>query len=118
MVSNRMAPMNASNDSDDSNESDDSEQLARASLNLETAKIPWSELQRFFAGGVAIGVAPELDLLEVAYQMSQDNKPCIARWMADGQVAAVSDEQALQWLQADAEVWSVVVRPWVLVQPV
>ena len=118
MVSNRMAPMNASNDSDDGNESDDSEQLARASLNLETAKILWSDLQRFFAGGVAIGVAPELDLLEVAYQMSQDNKPCIARWMADGQVAAVSDEQALQWLQADAEVWSVVVRPWVLVQAV
>jgi hypothetical protein len=108
--------MNAINDSNDSNEIDDSEQLARASLNLETAKIPWSELQRFFAGGVAIGVAPGLDLLDVAYQMSQDNKPCVARWVADGQIAAVSDEQALQWLQADVEVWSVVVRPWVLVQ--
>jgi hypothetical protein len=110
--------MNVSDDVDESDERDDSVQLARAGLNQETAKIPWSELQRFFAGGVAIGVAPELDLLEVAYQMSRDNTPCINLWMADGQLAAVSDEQALQWLQADTVVWSVVVRPWVLVQAV
>jgi hypothetical protein len=96
--------------------SEDNEQLARANLNGETAKIPWRELQRFFASGSAIGIAPGLDLIEVALQMSQDNKACIAQWMAAGQLAAVSDEQALQWLEADALVWSVVVKPWVLVQ--
>lgn len=96
--------------------SEDNEQLARASLNAETAKIPWRELQRFFASGSAIGVAPGLDLIEVAYQMSQDNKAGIAQWMAEGQLAAVCDEQALQWLEADTLVWSVVVKPWVLVQ--
>ncbi len=95
---------------------DDTEEQTRARLNRETAKIPWRELQRFFAGGATIAVDPELGLLEVAVQMSLDNAACIARWMAEGQLAKVSDDQARQWLEADALVWSVVIRPWVLVQ--
>ena len=35
--------------------------LEKAKLNLETSKIPWLELQRFFAGGLAIAVTNELD---------------------------------------------------------
>ena len=32
-------------------------------------------------------------------------------------IARVSDAQALAWYEADADVWAVVVRPYVLVQP-
>ena len=92
------------------------EAAERARVNGETAKIAWHELQRFFARGATVAVAPELDLLEVAYQMSRDDKTRIARWMDEGRLAKVADEQALQWLEADALVWSVVVKPWVLVQ--
>lgn len=98
--------------------SDKTEQADRARLHGETAKINWSELQRFFASGAAVAVAPELDLLEVAYQMSRDNKTRVAQWMDEGQLGKVSDEQARLWLDADALVWSVVVKPWVLVQAV
>jgi hypothetical protein len=87
-------------------------------LNQETARIAWRELQRFFARGVTIAVAPELDLLLVASEIAGDNKAAVAAWMETRQLAAVSDEQARQWLDADAQVWSVVVKPWVLVQPV
>jgi len=38
--------------------------------------------------------------------------------MADGVVGPVSDAHAVEWLEARALMWSVVVRPWVLVQPV
>ncbi len=87
-------------------------------LNQETARIAWRDLQRFFARGVTVAVAPGLDLLQVASEIARDNKAAVMGWMATNQVVAVSDEQAMQWLDADAQVWSVVVKPWVLVQPV
>jgi hypothetical protein len=88
----------------------------RASVNLETAQIAWRELQRYFASGAAIAVSDTLDLVEVAFQISEDNAEQISQWVQSGQVARVSDEQALAWYEADALVWAVVVRPYVLVQ--
>ena len=90
----------------------------RARIHAETAKIGWQELQRFFAQGLAIGVRPELDLVDVAWEMSCDNKSRIEAWMNSGEVTQVSDAQAIEWFEANALMWCVVVRPWVLVQPV
>lgn len=90
--------------------------LSREKLNQETGRIAWKELQRFFAAGKVIVAAPELDLVEVAFQISMDNKADVAKWMEQGQLAAVNDDQARQWFENDAELWSVVVKPWVLVQ--
>jgi len=94
------------------------EQIDRVKINQETSRIAWSELQRFFASGGAIYVSSDLDLVEVAFQLSRDNRPQVEQWMAAGQVANVSDEQALAWHKADAELWAVVVSPFVLVQPI
>lgn len=92
------------------------EDIDRAQLNLETAQIAWRELQRYFASGVAIAVSAELDLVEVAYQISQDNAAQVSIWLESGHIARVSDEQALAWHEADALVWAVVAKPYVLVQ--
>ncbi len=92
------------------------DEVYRAKMNLETSRIAWRELQRFFASGAAIFVSPGLDLVEVAFQISEDNKEVVLAWMGTGQVAKVSDEQALAWFEADAAVWAVVVSPYVLVQ--
>ena len=92
------------------------EEITRAKVNLETAQIAWKELLRFFAGGLVIAVSPQLDLVEVALQMSQDNKTQIEQWMAEGKIAKVSDELAKEWLEADAVLWAVVVKPWIVVQ--
>jgi hypothetical protein len=91
-------------------------EIAREKVNLETSKISWKELERFFARGMAVFVASSLDLVDVAYQFSIDNKDQVAQWMHNGQIALVSDQQALKWLEANAEVWAVVVKPWILVQ--
>lgn len=92
------------------------EEIYRAKVNLETSRIAWKELQRFFASGAAIAVSAELDLVEVAFQISEDNRGQVAQWMAAGQLGKVTDEQALAWYDADADVWAVVVSPYVLVQ--
>lgn len=90
--------------------------IAKEKVNLETSQISWKELQRFFACGATVFVASDLDLVDVAYQFSIDNKDQVALWMQNHQVALVSDHQALNWLEADATVWAVVVKPWILVQ--
>ena len=92
------------------------QEILRAKVNLETSRIAWKELQRFFASGAAISVSSELDLVEVALQISEDNKVQVEQWLVSGQIGKVSDEQAKAWYEADADVWAVVVSPYVLVQ--
>ena len=92
------------------------QEIDRINLNLETSRIAWEELQRFFASGKAIFVSDTLDLIDVAIQISKDNKEQVEQWMEAGLVTPVSDAQAQTWFEANAEVWAVVVRPYVLVQ--
>jgi hypothetical protein len=93
------------------------QEIYRAKLNLETSQMAWKDMQRYFASGAALYVAADLDLVEVAFQMSEDNTAQIQQWMAAGQFGKVRDEQAAEWYKADAMLWVVVVSPWVLVQP-
>lgn len=90
--------------------------LMREKVNLETSQIHWHELQRFFAKGEAVAVSSDLDLVEVAYQFSIDNKQQVAQWLSEQKVGKVSDDQAKTWLANNTMVWAVVVKPWLLVQ--
>ena len=88
----------------------------KTKLNLETATAPWRELQTFFAQGLILNIAKDLDLLTVGEQFAADNKVLFEQWLASGQVAQVSDQQALDWYDNDATVWALVIKPWILVQ--
>ena len=90
--------------------------MSKKELNLETSQIPWHELQRFFAQGLAISVCSTIDLVDAAYQFSIDNKKQVEHWLTEKKVIPVSDQQALDWYNEKAVVWAVVVKPWVLVQ--
>jgi hypothetical protein len=90
--------------------------LLRAKLNQETSRMQWSELLRYFAAGTVIAVSDDLDLIDVAARISIDDTASIAQWMAESRVVKVSDAQAKAWLDADAALWTVVVKPWILVQ--
>lgn len=98
-------------------DADKQDELLRAKLNQETARMPWKELQRYFAGGTVIAVSHELDLVEVAARIANDDKAAVSQWMSENRIAKVSDEQALAWWDADIVLWAVVVKPWILVQP-
>ena len=91
---------------------------ARVRILAETAKIAWKDLQRYFAQGVVVMVKPGQDLVDVAYEITRDNEQQVKRWMEAGTLQNVSDNQAREWLEANALMWAVVVKPWVLVQPV
>lgn len=87
-------------------------------LNQETAKIPWQEMQRFFASGNALYVDESLDLIDVAIEFSLDNTDVLQPLIEKQQLATVTDQQAISWIDNDSLVWAVVIAPWVLVQPV
>lgn len=98
----------------DAEQQDDT--LLREKINLETAQIAWADLQRHYAAGNVLQVATDADLVEIAFQMSKDNRKQVTIWMANGELAQVADEQALAWFEAGAQLWAVVISPFVLVQ--
>lgn len=85
-------------------------------LNEQTAQMHWSELERFFASGALISVAGELDLIDVGARIAADDKDSVLGWMNAGLLTKVTDEQAGSWHAEDALLWTVVVKPWILVQ--
>ena len=93
-------------------------ELERAKIVSETAKIPWLELQRFFAAGKVMSVAAELDLVDVAYAFQLDDIEQVKTWTESLQVSLVNDDRAKHWVASEAMLWAVVVKPWVLVQTI
>ena len=85
-------------------------------INLETARIGWQELQRYFAMGVLIVVERELDLVSIASAFIDDDSNQIQSLMSQGNVRKAGTGDAKRWEQLYTEFWAVVVAPWVLVQ--
>ncbi len=85
-------------------------------LNRETSKIDWQALQRFYAQGAVLVVAPSLDLVATAAAVAEDNSAYIADLLKQDLLKKADEAQAAKWLADKCEVWAVVVAPWVLVQ--
>ncbi|HEX3379357.1 MAG TPA: DUF2288 domain-containing protein [Paraburkholderia sp.] len=87
-----------------------------AKLLGETAKIGWSELERFFARGILLRVTRDVDLVSVAEAIANDDTTQVAQWLSAGLVERVQSETAADFAARDPELWAVVVSPWVCVQ--
>jgi hypothetical protein len=85
-------------------------------LLAETAQIEWPELQRFFARGVLLKVARDLDLVSVAECVANDDAAQVAAWLSAGLLERVQPETAQDFAARNPELWAVVVSPWVCVQ--
>ncbi len=95
---------------------DDDTPDLRSLLNAQTGTARWSELERHFARGVLVLVAPDLDLIEVAARIAEDDKAQVEAWMGSGQLRGPEIADAREWHEHDTEFWTVVSAPWVLVQ--
>ncbi len=85
-------------------------------FNAQTGRASWAELERAFARGVLIRVDADLDLVRVAGCFARDEAAMIKGWMAAGQVAPVSVEEAQAWSSTAMQFWAVVAAPFVLAQ--
>jgi hypothetical protein len=92
------------------------EDRLRAEFHAQTARIPWHKLQTHYAHGAVIWVSSELNLVEVAVQLQDDNKTQFEQWIAAEQIAAISDQQGQEFYDRNPTLWAVVAPPWVLVQ--
>lgn len=91
-------------------------EILRAKLNLETAQLQWPELERHFARGNVVKVAPGTDLVDAALQLAENNSGVVQAWLADGRIARADMPDAEDWHARQPVFWAVVVAPWVLVQ--
>ena len=92
------------------------EQLLREEYHQQTARIPWHDLQTYYAKGSVIHVGERLNLVDVAVQLGLDNTEQVQAWIAAGDIASVSEAEALAWFDSNPTLWAVVAAPWVLVQ--
>jgi hypothetical protein len=92
--------------------------ILRAKLNLETAPLAWPELERHFARGSVIKVAPGMDLVDTALHVAENNAATVQEWLEDGRIARAELADAEDWYARQPMFWAVVVAPWVLVQEV
>ena len=90
----------------------------RQTLNIESGKLSWQELQVHFARGVVVIIDTNLDLIEVSTKFVQDDKSAIEELMVNNRVRNATDDDARTWVKTEPEFWAVVVPPWVLVQEI
>lgn len=95
----------------------DLDEPLRLRLNRETARLNWHELLPHFASGSVVAVDATLDLIDVAVKISQDDTEAVRVWMQHGLLGKVDDVRATQWVASDPALWTVIVKPWILVQP-
>nr|WP_259767632.1 DUF2288 domain-containing protein [Pseudomonas protegens] len=87
-----------------------------AKLLGETASISWKELEPFFAKGALLWVDADLDLIEAAQAVAENQAQKVAAWLAEGKVEKLSATRASDLLERDPQLWAVVVSPWILTQ--
>lgn len=87
-------------------------------IQLDTESVAWNDLAIFFAKGKVICVDSQLALVDVAFQMSKDNRELIDELMTRRLLFVMTDELAKQWFDNHSVVLASVVSPWVLVQKI
>lgn len=92
--------------------------LLRAKLNLDTARLAWPELERHFARGDVLKIAPGADLVDVAVHLAENDAAAVRGWLAAGTVSRAETADAERWHARRATFWAVVVAPFVLVQEI
>jgi hypothetical protein len=84
----------------------------------ELAKISFQELQKLFAKGMIVIVSSQVNLIEVAMKLHQDDSAIIELWIKEKKIIRAHDDHAKTWVAQRAELMAVTVAPWVLVQEI
>ena len=90
----------------------------KAKILAETATINWQSLEKFYAQGKVVLVEGDLNLIDVAYSLSINETADSETLLESKQLNRDFNNQAKLWHQEDAEVWCVVIKPWILVQAI
>lgn len=92
------------------------EQNLRSKLESEIGPADWKVIRPHFLRGAIIIVSPDLDLINVAVKVAEDDTTTIKDWIEEGKLTKPFPEDAKKWEEESKELNSLVVDPFVLVQ--
>ena len=92
------------------------EQNIRSKLEAEIGPADWKVIRPHFLRSAIIIVSPELDLIDVAVKVAEDDTTCIKAWIEEGKLTKPFPEDAKRWEEEKKELTALVVDPFVLVQ--
>ncbi len=94
------------------------EKKTREQLQQECAPLFYKEVERFFAKGMLVLVSKNVDIINVALIIQDDNVQALQKLIDEGQVVRVNDNHAIQWSQQQSQLLAVTAVPWLLVQEI
>jgi hypothetical protein len=87
-------------------------------LSQEVGECYFSDLEAHIKRGAVLQVSSDLQLLDVAVAVASDDAVSVQEWIGDAKLTSPSSEAVSEWQSnPDAQFRVVIVRPYVLVQP-
>lgn len=83
-----------------------------------TGDVDWDYLRPHFESGALLYVDPSADLQAIGLALTQDDKPQIQQWLKSGDLVQPCQLHAEHWQQTQARFNAMIVRPFVLAQPI
>ncbi|VAW42025.1 hypothetical protein MNBD_GAMMA01-33 [hydrothermal vent metagenome] len=91
---------------------------SRKQLQQECAPIFFHEIERFFAKGMLILVAKDVDIIDIALILQADNTKQLQQLIKQEKVTRVHDKHAIQWSKQPTQLLAITAVPWLLVQEI
>lgn len=89
----------------------------RESFKRDLAEVDWRELRVHLQRDAIILVSQDLDLIEAAVAVADDDKALVEEWVNGGKIGKPSKEQLDAWENAlDKPFRMLIVQPFILIQ--
>ncbi len=89
------------------------------SFKRDLAEVSWRELKIHLQRDAIIVVATDLDLIDVAVAVAEDEKALVEAWIAVNQLGKPTENQLKQWEEeSDNRFKMLIVQPFILVQDI
>ena len=88
-------------------------------LEKDVADISWKDLQPHAKRDAIIVIKDDLDLLEVAAAIAEDNTVSVQAWITSKSISKPTSQQLTDWNQTPEKQFStLIVQPFVVIQEV
>lgn len=93
------------------------ENSVRENFAKDLAEVAWKDIRINLQRDVIILVAEDLDLVDVAVDVAEDNKDQVSLWIAAGKLVKPTREQIDEWeTQLDKPFRMLIAQPYILAQ--
>ncbi|MCF6266990.1 MAG: DUF2288 domain-containing protein [Desulfuromusa sp.] len=89
------------------------------SFKRDLAEVTWRELKIHLQRDAIIVFSAEIDLIEAAVAVADDDKNRVESWLAAGQLGKPTDQQLKNWeTETDNLFRMLIVQPFILIQEI